>query len=74
MSVLYVRAVVADPRVEYVFQCILSKKKIAQDSQHASEFIVSPQSSEVGYRVYCFLLIADQTKKLKIPQSVLLEQ
>ena len=42
MSVFDVCAVIADPRVEYVFQRVLSKKEIAQDSKHAPEFFVSP--------------------------------
>ena len=74
MSVFDVCAVIADPRVEYVFQRVLSKKEIAQDSKHAPEFFVSPQSSQVGYRIYRFLLIADHTKKFTISKAILLDQ
>lgn len=74
LAILDVAGVVADPGVEDVVKCVLAEKEVADDAQTLAVGLRSPQSAQVGNRVYRFLLVPHRVFEVVVGQLVLLQQ
>jgi hypothetical protein len=66
LSVLYVAAVIVNPRIEYVVERKLPEKMATQSPQHMFIRIASPQGPEISYRGDFLFILFQKVHKIFI--------
>ena len=74
LPVFDVASVVADARVEDVYETVLAEKEVADDAHGSAVGLICPESAQVGNGVDPLLLLLQKSQKISKVHSVLLKQ